>query len=406
MHIGIGGAISTESVLEFLPNEHEKLPVGKPGAPLMATLIRALIEKGHQVSAYTHSRELWRDGSDPVVLRGLSGFKLTIVPFRPHSFRPNRATPGRMLDMFRQERRALCDAITGDMPDLIHAHWTYEFAMAALDSRLPHVITAHDSPLQVLKYTRNLYRLGRYVMARKVYGAARNLTAVSPYLKNQVQRYAHVPIHVIGNPIPYQVVDHSAVSGGREHVLSKPKIAMVLNGWSRFKNGENGLAAFSLLEKRLPGATLHCFGYDYGQGEKANAWVKSQDITARIEFHGAIPHEKLLAQLAEMDLLLHPALEESCPLTLLEAMALGVPVVGGVSSGGVPWVLDNGRAGRLADVLSARAICDAMLELLNENIYDSIRLAAKTRIDAMFTPVAVIEQYESVYADVLSKLKN
>lgn len=401
MHIGVAGPISSASVAELLPGNIAWLPIGKPGAPLLGTLIRALVANGHQVSAYTHSRDLWKDGSEPVELRGLHDFKLTIVPFRPHSFRLNRGKPGRMVDMFREERRALCSAMIDDNPDVIHAHWTYEFAMAALDSGLRHVITAHDSPLKVLKYTRNLYRLGRYFMARRVYKRAQTLTAVSPYLREQVKGYAAVPIEVIGNPIPYSALECNRKAGTKKLDPAAPRIAMVLNGWARFKNGWRGLEAFSLLRKRLPCAVLHCFGYDYGPGETADIWAKSKNIRDGIEFHGVLSHEELLAALVNMDILLHPALEESCPLTLLEAMALSVPVLGGESSGGVPWVLDHGRAGMLVDVRSPEAMCDAMIEMLHEPAYGSMQAAAAKRIAELFTPAAVIAQYEKVYGRVL-----
>jgi len=37
-------------------------------------------------------------------------------------------------------------------------------------------------------------------------------------------------------------------------------------------------------------------------------------------------------------------------MSLLEAMHAGVPIVGGMHSGGVPWVLANGDAGILVDI--------------------------------------------------------
>lgn len=49
-------------------------------------------------------------------------------------------------------------------------------------------------------------------------------------------------------------------------------------------------------------------------------------------------------------------------MALIEAMARGIPVIGGQSSGGVPWTLDHGRAGRLVDVRSPDAVAQAMLE--------------------------------------------
>lgn len=52
-------------------------------------------------------------------------------------------------------------------------------------------------------------------------------------------------------------------------------------------------------------------------------------------------------------------------MVVLEAMAMGVPVLGGRSSGAVPWLLAEG-AGVLVDVRQPRAIAAGILRLLAE----------------------------------------
>ena len=53
-------------------------------------------------------------------------------------------------------------------PDIVHAHWTYEFALGAIESRVPTVVTAHDAPLSILRLNPTPYRLARTVMAWQV----------------------------------------------------------------------------------------------------------------------------------------------------------------------------------------------------------------------------------------------
>ncbi len=50
-------------------------------------------------------------------------------------------------------------------------------------------------------------------------------------------------------------------------------------------------------------------------------------------------------------------------MSTLEAMSLGAPVIGGASSGNIPYLLDHGRAGMLCDVRSPKAIADALCDL-------------------------------------------
>ena len=53
-------------------------------------------------------------------------------------------------------------------------------------------------------------------------------------------------------------------------------------------------------------------------------------------------------------------------MALIEAMALRIPVIGGRSSGGVPWTLDNGRVGILVDVRSPEQVAEAMVKLAGD----------------------------------------
>jgi hypothetical protein len=39
------------------------------------------------------------------------------------------------------------EALQREQPDILSAHWTYEFAAAAIATGIPHVVTAHDAPL-------------------------------------------------------------------------------------------------------------------------------------------------------------------------------------------------------------------------------------------------------------------
>jgi glycosyltransferase involved in cell wall biosynthesis len=123
-----------------------------------------------------------------------------------------------------------------------------------------------------------------------------------------------------------------------------------------------------------------------------------------IDFVGRVNHETLLRRLAgEIDVLVHPSLEESFGNTLVEAMALGIAAIAGRDSGAVPWVLDDGQAGLLVDVRSPQAIAEAMVLLLEDTDYrQSISKAGQTRARSEFSPGRIAACYERVYEKLLS----
>ena len=67
----------------------------------------------------------------------------------------------------------------------------------------------------------------------------------------------------------------------------------------------------------------------------------------------------------QADVLICSSRSEGCPNVILEAMALGIPIISTRTSGGVE-LLGNGSYGILCDI-NSRSIADAMVEMLNEN---------------------------------------
>lgn len=400
MHIGIAGPIATTDVLPLLDDTRSTLPAGTGGAPLLATIITELIGRGHRVSAFTLSDALPLREDGVVVARGPS-FEIHYVPSRPRAWPFNGRRPGRIVDLYAFERRGLRRAIESARPDVIHAHWAYEFAWAALRTGIPHVVTCHDSPLVVARFEPNVrqgaYRWLRAAIAWHVLRNASRVTTVSPYMVDEVQSLCRVLVSVVPNPIAQRSRRLDPVAR-----TSRTQVLMVCNGWGPRKNGNAGLLAYALLRQRLPGAELLLIGSGTEQGGPAWQEWRRQGAPGRVIFNGAMAHEAVLDAMAASDLMLHPALEESFGAVLAEAMSVGLPVVAGRHSGAVPWVV--GDSGALVDVTRPQAMADAMLALL----IDSQTLCAlsergRERVAACFSPAAVVAKYEQEYEFALSR---
>ena len=395
MKICVTGPIATQDVMHLLHAVPAISPVGYIGAPLTAVLMEQLLALGHEVVGITVDYTLPAH-SAPVVLRGVR-FTFVVLPGRRRAWRFNGGSLGRVMDLFRHERQAIAQAVADAACDVVHAHWTYEFALGALDSGTPHVITAHDCPKQVLKYTRSPYRALRWLMAREALAKAGTVTAVSDYMARRVQPMARVPVAVVPNPVAGHVL-----ARGQARVAPRGLcVGMVCNGWGVLKNPKPALHAFAKLRRRLPTAELHVFGTDFGPGERAQDWAQAKHCAGGVIFHGAVSHRLLIASLAGMDLLLHPALEESFGVVVAEAMALGLPVVAGADSGAVAWVAGPGQW--LCDVSSADAIFEALSDALEDaTAYGLASHAGRQRVQATFSPQAVAAAYVGAYAAAIS----
>ena len=397
MRIALVGPFSGPSLAaSFAPSETGvSLPFGYPGAPLMTVLARALVDRGHQVAAISTDFSSSVNELEPFVVRRIGGLHVYYCPQRPRSFRSNSGRRGRALDFFRYERDCLRRAIADYAPDIVHAHWTYEFVWAALDSGVPTLATAHDSPLKVLRFMPSLYRLFRYFMARRVLARCQHLTAVSPDLERDIRGLTHAPITVVANPIEDSIL---AGMGCAPQAFDSKTLVMVINGWINLKNGETALRAFGLARRMDPGLRLMCFGSGYERDGPAQRWAATEGLEAGVEFRGAVSQVLILEQLRSSLAMLHPSLLEACSMAIAEAMSVGLPVIAGCRTDGAAWQLDGGRAGVLVDVRDARAIADAIIRLSGERSrWNEISVAAQSRARRLFAVDQVVGQYLALY---------
>lgn len=80
---------------------------------------------------------------------------------------------------------------------------------------------------------------------------------------------------------------------------------------------------------------------------------------------GPLPHDAAVHQLAKADLLVCPSRDEVFPVTILEAMALGRPVVA-TAVGGVPEMVRQGVDGLVVAPMDAQALADAIAALMQD----------------------------------------
>lgn len=364
----------------------EKIPKGLGGSPVNL-LARELLGRGWRLLIATVSPDV----RDEMILEG-ENLKICVGPDRPKHAR----------DFFAAERAYLLDVLRREQPDIVHAQWTYEFALAAQASGLPHVITAHDAPINVLRRNFIPYRIARTLMAYRVLSRARRVVSVSPYVAEHLTRlmFYRGSNEVIPNGMPDTLFAPRATERSVDHCLT---FATILEGWGGYKNGRVAIEAFACLRQHRPDAKLLMFGAGHGPGEEGQIWAREQCIEAGIEFAGHQPYATVMDRLAaEVDVLVHPSLEESFGMAILEAMALGLPTIGGRSSGAVPWVLDNGRAGLLLDVTDPEALAKAMIRL-SDHADERHELGQRGRnfAEAKFHIRIVADAYENIYSDLL-----
>ena len=110
--------------------------------------------------------------------------------------------------------------------------------------------------------------------------------------------------------------------------------------------------------------------------------------------------------LAAMDVFVLSSDYEGSPLSLVEAMAAGLPIVSTIA-GGVPELIQNGKEGFLVQVGDVKGLSDSMTFLAkNPEARRSLGTAAARRARENFDISVMIGEYEELYESLYGHLRN
>ena len=378
MHLGVAGPFSPREFASDFGVSPKALPIGLGGTPVNH-LVRAWLDMGLRVSVATLSPDV---EASSMSVHGSSRLVIAVGPYR----RRNRAR-----DSFLAEREATRQGLLHLAPDVVSAHWSYEYALGAISTGLPTLVTVHDAPARVLRMHFDAYRIIRWAMHRQALSRASHLVFNSPYTRAAVRIPPHVASTIVPNPLPERLFQMGPRIAPEPQT---PVFVSVNNGFSKLKNVHTLLGAFQTVRRSLPGARLVLVGREFETGGAAYSWARARDAASGVSFLGPLPYNEVLDELRAADALVHPSLEESFGYTLLEAAAVGTPVIGGARSGAVPWLLDGGSTGVLTNVHKPLALARSMLELVtNQRTWRQLRETAHHRALERFGAKHVARDY-------------
>ncbi|MCZ7381921.1 MAG: glycosyltransferase family 4 protein [Candidatus Methanoperedens sp.] len=120
-----------------------------------------------------------------------------------------------------------------------------------------------------------------------------------------------------------------------------------------------------------------------------------------IKFLGAVPHPDMPSYIAGADIAVVPSIIEASSLFMLEAMAMGKPVVASCA-GGLPETL--GGSGILVPPMHPELLAKAILELLNDpQMRMRLGIKARRRVEEEYTWQKIAMQTEREYLHLRSE---
>jgi glycosyltransferase involved in cell wall biosynthesis len=119
------------------------------------------------------------------------------------------------------------------------------------------------------------------------------------------------------------------------------------------------------------------------------------------EFTGAVPHDGMPGLFRDADVFCLPSWWEAMPLSILEAMSSGLPVVA-TAVGQVPNIVTP-DVGRLVEPKQPQALADALAELLlDRDLRRSLGATGRERVLAEYAVSSTVHSIVDVFQDVSS----
>ncbi len=140
-----------------------------------------------------------------------------------------------------------------------------------------------------------------------------------------------------------------------------------------------------------------------GEGPDLDA-LRARALTCGVDhaLHFLGGSDDPLSILRGAEIFVHPSWAESFPYVILEAMAVGLPIVAS-DVGGIGEALVDEESGLLVAATDKDALARALIDLLDDaNRRAHMGDAAKRRVESKFTRTAMIDGLISVYAEVLA----
>ena len=134
---------------------------------------------------------------------------------------------------------------------------------------------------------------------------------------------------------------------------------------------------------------------------RARATALGSRVAARVVFTGR--RDDVSALTSDLTLAVLPSIREAQGISLLEAMARGIPVVAS-AVGGIPEVVTDGVDGRLVPPGDPVALADAIIELLRDReLRDRLGEAGRRTVVDRFSIDAQVRAIEAVYDEELAR---
>lgn len=246
--------------------------------------------------------------------------------------------------------------------DAIWAMMANQAGLAALKFKkkfphIPYLLTLQEGDSELDIWLRTWFMRPLY---KAIYRRADRIQAISNFLAARAKKLgATCPITVVPNGIgQLQVANYEIRNNQIKKIITVSRLVK--------KNGIKYLIeAAALLLKENPGSLELQIVGDGKLRRQLEKLVADLKISSQVRFFGSVSQPEVYKLLEQADVFVRPSLSEGLGNAFLEAMAMGVPVIG-TPVGGIPDFLIDGETGWFCQVKNPQSIAEKIKFILAE----------------------------------------
>ncbi|MCP4546470.1 MAG: glycosyltransferase family 4 protein [bacterium] len=289
--------------------------------------------------------------------------------------------PGKVIRSFMHLAHGICFArLVRGRPEHLHAHFAFKAALAALvAARLngnSFSFTAHGSA--------SIHPPDRYCLKSKLMRAS-FVVAVSAYNRRKLREvYPGIPRERI--PVSHcGILREQFEFIPRESRTPGPLKLVCVASLYAIKNHEGLLKACALIKAQGYRFHLDLLGKDEdGRRQYLENLAVELGIAAEVDFHGVVDHGEVAQHLRTADLFVLASHSEGIPVSVMEAMAMGTPILAPRVTG-LPELVEEGISGLLAAPDRPEEFAEAMIRVADEpELGLAMARRARERIESRF----------------------
>jgi glycosyltransferase involved in cell wall biosynthesis len=307
--------------------------------------------------------------------------------------------PGTVYDILAG-RRQINRLLKQINPDIVHFQGV---TFLAANCRYPNVLTIHGIAERDAMWDRQwgALRWLKCVLLKltEEYGRRRvkNVILISEYIrqflppKNKITK-----TWSIENPIADSYFDiDRQFEPGRIFCCSRVR---------PLKNIVGLIRAFSDVVQRFPQAQLKIAGSpEAAYLQLCEREIEANKLRTNVHLLGNLSIKDVQYELSKANCFAIPSFQENAPLSIAEAMAVGVPVVG-ARVGGIPEMVEDGKTGFLVNPHDTKDIADALCKILSDGtLARSMGYHAKEIAKRRYMASAVCEKTLHAYHEILKE---